>query len=357
MDRVQSPDATALLHTDLRHTDLCHPDLRHTDQCHTGRCHPDSWHTEISGEHVHRADPRDAFPTGWRRLDDTRFQVRARWPVRHRFFTAGSGRLQDPLLIPEILRQSTMLLAHAAFGVPGDARFVMQRVRYATSPARLALDGSPEGVVASITCGDVRRRGRRATGMRSSMVLRRAGRVVATADGRVDCVSERAYRRLRGERLSVTGRPVPLLPGLPPEEVGRTDTAAVVLAPSPRPGSWRLRVDTAHPTLFRRPNDHVPGIVLLEAARQAATAFSRPRGLVVATGMDMVFSRYAELDRPCWIEAGTVAAGAPHPTRVRVRGLQDIGEVFRCTVTVAASAPSVPALAPDGPNDGSVSDR
>ncbi|MGW6909572.1 ScbA/BarX family gamma-butyrolactone biosynthesis protein [Streptomyces sp. NPDC054940] len=311
----------------------------------------------MSGEQVHRTDARDAFPTGWRRLDDTRFQVRARWPARHRFFTARSGYLQDPLLIPEILRQSTMLLAHAAFGVPGDARFVMQCVRYATSPTRLALDDSGEDVVACITCGDVRRRGRRTTGMHSSMVLRRAGRVLATADGRVDCVSEPAYRRLRGERLSAAGRTVPLLPGLPPEAVGRTDASAVVLAPSPRPGSWRLRVDTAHPTLFRRPNDHVPGIVLLEAARQAATAFSPDPGRTVAIGMDMAFSRYAELDSPCWIEADTEASDDPDPTTVRVRGMQDTGEVFRCTVTVAAPEPAVSALVPDGPGGASVTGR
>lgn len=349
MERVQSPDGSAR--------------ERHITPVGGRVAATPLWHTEISGEQVHRADARDAFPTGWRRLDDTRFQVRARWPARHRFFTARAGHLQgpsliqDPLLIPEILRQSTMLLAHAAFGVPGDARFVMQRVRYATSPARLALDGSREDVVACITCGDVRRRGRRTTGMHSSMVLRRAGRVLATADGRVDCVSEQAYRRLRGERFSAAGRTVPLLPGIPPEAVGRTDASAVVLAPAPRPGSWRLRVDTAHPTLFRRPNDHVPGIVLLEAARQAATAFSRDPGRTVATGMDMMFSRYAELDSPCWIEAGTVAGDDLDPTTVRVRGLQETGEVFRCTVTVAAPEPAVSALAPGGPGGGSVTGR
>ncbi|WP_228044554.1 ScbA/BarX family gamma-butyrolactone biosynthesis protein [Streptomyces ferrugineus] len=297
------------------------------------------WHTEISGEHVHRPDARDAFPTAWRRLDDTRFQVRARWPRRHRFFTEVAGRFQDPLLIPEILRQGSMLLAHAAFAVPIGDRFVMQRIRYSAAPAGLVLDRSSEDAVADFTCGDVRRRGRRLAGMRCAMVLRRQGRVVATADGRLDCVTDRAYRRLRGERLSLTGCSVPLLPALPPGAVGRRDTAAVVLAPSPRPGAWQLRVNTAHPTLFRRPNDHVPGFVLLEAARQAATAFSLFPGLMVVTDMDMVFARYAELDSPCWIEADPLPKDDPDPATVQVRGLQDDAEVFSCTVTAAASGP------------------
>ncbi|WP_432073747.1 ScbA/BarX family gamma-butyrolactone biosynthesis protein [Streptomyces wuyuanensis] len=318
---------------------------------------PVQWHTDISGEQVHRSDPRDALPTGWRRLDDTNFQVRARWPARHRFFAEASGRFQDPLLIPEILRQSTMLLAHAVFQVPTDERFLMQCVSYSTSPDRLVLDRSFEDAVADITCADVRRRGRRLASMHNSMVLRRAGRVVATADGRVNCVSDRVYRRLRGERLSMTGRRVPLLPGLSPDAVGRTDSAAVVLAPSPRPGSWQLRINTAHPTLFRRPNDHVPGIVLLEAARQAATAFSLLPGLMMATEMDMAFCRYAELDSPCWIEACAAAKDHPDPARVRVRGLQNGREVFRSTVKVAAHEPGVPAVVPDCPRSGSVTDR
>lgn len=323
MDRVRSVDATA------------------RNEPTTGAAGPVPttavWDEEISGEQVHRPDPRDAFPTAWRRLDDTHFQVRAHWPHRHRFFTAVAGRFQDPLLIPEILRQSAMLLAHAAYSVPLGDRFVMHRIRYSAAPAGLLLDPSPEGVVADLTCGGVRRRGRRLAGMRCAMVLRRLGRVVATADGRLDCVSDRAYRRLRGERLSLTGRPVPLLPGLPPGVVGRADAAAVVLAPSPRPGAWQLRINTAHPTLFRRPDDHVPGFVLLEAARQAATAFSLFPGLMVVTDMDMVFSRYAELDSPCWIEADALAEGDPDPSTIRVRGLQDDAEVFRCTVTVAAA--------------------
>ncbi|MFE5815679.1 ScbA/BarX family gamma-butyrolactone biosynthesis protein [Streptomyces sp. NPDC056479] len=311
----------------------------------------------MSGEHVHRSDPRDAFPTAWRRVDDTHFQVRARWPRRHRFFTEVAGRFQDPLLIPEILRQASMLLVHAAFSVPVGDRFVMQRIRYSAAPAGLLLDRSPEGVVADLSCGGVRRRGRRLAGMRCAMVLRRLGRVVATADGLLDCVSDRAYRRLRGERLSLTGRSLPLSPGLPPGAVGRTDAAAVVLAPSPRPGAWQLRVDTAHPTLFRRPNDHVPGFVLLEAARQAATAFSLFPGLMVVTDMDMVFLRYAELDSPCWIEADAMTKGDPDPATVRVRGLQGDAEVFRCSVTVAASEPTLPDLDPYGPLGGSVNDR
>ncbi|NEC10620.1 AfsA-related hotdog domain-containing protein, partial [Streptomyces sp. SID7909] len=97
----------------------------------------------------------------------------------------------------------------------------------------------------------------------------------------------------------------------------------VVLAPPVAPGRWPLRLDTGHPTLFGRPNDHVPGILLLEAARQAANA-TVPGFLPVTLRSD--FLRYVELDRPCWIEATTAPAG------VRVRAVQDGEPVFTCTL-------------------------
>lgn len=89
------------------------------------------------------------------------------------------------------------------------------------------------------------------------------------------------------------------------------------------PGRWPLRLDIRHPTLFGRPNDHVPGILLLEAARQAATA-TVPGFLPVSLRSD--FLRYVELDRPCRIEATTAPEG------VLVRAVQDGGTVFTCAL-------------------------
>lgn len=113
----------------------------------------------------------------------------------------------------------------------------------------------------------------------------------------------------------------------------------VVLSPAGEPHRWQLRLDTRHPVLFDHMVDHVPGMVLLEAARQAATATLGHASLPLAVTSQ--FQRYVELDAPCLIEAhripptGTGAAGAES---VLVTAHQDQTPVFRCTVTMAPPA-------------------
>ncbi|MCX4591814.1 ScbA/BarX family gamma-butyrolactone biosynthesis protein [Streptomyces sp. NBC_01549] len=281
---------------------------------------------------VHRSDPSDIFPTGWSRCGDNNFCVSAQWPGPHRFFAVASGLDQDPLLIAETMRQTTMMLAHAEFGVPVDDHFVMWDLEYSAVVPGFGLDTASGKVLIDVTYSDVRRRGRGIAGMRVALRFYRDGALLATSSGRVSCTSARAYRRIRRDRLDVVGRPIRLLPGLAPSMVGRTADADVVLAPTPQPQLWRLRLDTTNPTLFRRPNDHVPGIVLLEAARQAAVAAAPGQGFL-PTSAEIAFHRYVELDCPCWIEAELAPSADGCGTTVRVRGQQDGKPVFTSELT------------------------
>jgi hypothetical protein len=122
---------------------------------------------------------------------------------------------------------------------------------------------------------------------------------------------------------------LPLPPALPPAVVGRVLPADVVLAPADRPDRWQLRVDTAHPVFFDHPLDHAPGMLLLEAARQAVRA--RSGGTRSPVSFHITFHQYAELDEPAWIEA-TDGPG----TDIQVVGKQGESAVFECTVGTAA---------------------
>ncbi|MEV6166110.1 ScbA/BarX family gamma-butyrolactone biosynthesis protein [Streptomyces sp. NPDC052052] len=285
---------------------------------------------------VHRTDPEDVFPTGWMAQTDTQFSVSARWPRAHRFFTPVSGRHQDPLLIAETMRQTTMLLAHGAFGVPVGDHFVMWELAYVSEPDRLLLGQEPWDITVDVACSRIRRRGGSIGSLHVELLLHRLGTVLARGGGRISCTSAKAYHRLRGDRQGVIGAPIPLLPAVAPAEVGRTDEGDVVLAPGPRRGVWQLRLDTGHPTLFARPNDHVPGILLLEAARQAAVAVT-PGHAFLPASVRTDFLRYVELDRPCWIEARSVPSGDRAVVRVQVSATQDRTQVFTCTLDSPAN--------------------
>lgn len=292
---------------------------------------------------VHRTDPLDVFPTGLTRLTDTQFSVPAHWPSAHRFFAPVDGRHQDPLLIAETMRQTTMLIAHAQFGVPVGEAFVMWELRYTSASERLELGDDPWDITVDVSCSRIRRRGRSLGSMHIELLLHRRGTVLATGGGRISCTSAGVYQRLRGHRGAVLDTPIPLLPAVAPRTVGRTSETDVVLSPGTDPGAWLLRLDTRHPTLFGRPNDHVPGILLLEAARQAAHVATGSTFL--PTGMQADFLQYVELDRPCRIEATVLPDNDEDtlsPAGVFIRAVQDGEPAFTCTLRSPGPGPAEP---------------
>lgn len=293
--------------------------------------------TPVTAELAHRSSPSDVFPAEWVRLSGHRFRVTAHWPAEHAFFAPVDDRHQDPMVVGETLRQTSMVLAHAEFGAPADTHFVMRDLKVLTDPSGLRLTEAGEPVTVDVVCSEIRRRGQGLHSMRTTMEFHRAGRLVARGTGSTGCTSPAAYRRLRARQLAALGARIPLLPAIPPARVGRDREDDVVLAPADREGTWRLRVHPGHPVLFHRPNDHVPGMVLFEAARQAATAASGRRPFL-PSAMAVAFSRYAELDSPCLIEAEVLDKTEDEAT-VRVTGRQDDEPVFTATLTAAPPAP------------------
>lgn len=278
-------------------------------------------------ELVHKSSERDVFPTGWRRTSDTGFVVTAQLPHDHPFFTPVHGDHDDPLLIVEIMRQITLLITHAGFDVPVGHHFLLNSMDFAFLPERLRT-GTATELTAGVRCSEIGRRAGHLARMRSDVELRLAsGRVVATGVGRIGVMSPAVYRRLRGDLPTDAGGPVPR--GIPKDLVSRADDRDVVLAPGPATdtATWELRVDTTHPTFFGHPNDHVPGMLLLEAARQAANALAAPAPFVPASG-GITFDRYADLGLPCVIRALET-----DPDTVEVTGHQNENRVFRCVLT------------------------
>ncbi|GGS57923.1 MULTISPECIES: ScbA/BarX family gamma-butyrolactone biosynthesis protein [Streptomyces] len=297
--------------------------------------------TTVPREFVHRASVAEVFLTGWAAEktdsgESDAFVVRAQWPRNHALF-APVGGYQDPLLMVESIRQIGSLLAHAEYAVPFGHQFLMRDMSFTAAASAFEVEPVPTEVELHAVCRELVRRGRTIAGMRYEVCVRRGDLTVATGGASYSCTSPAAYRRLRGERPTRTFRDVPA--PADPAEVGRTDPDHVVLADRAVPGEnrWELRVDTGHPCFFDHPVDHVPGMVLIEAARQAARAATgQPGALLVA--LDTEFTRYAELDAPCWIEARAGDLDAAGNLRVRVSGIQEGEQVFAADLTLRCPA-------------------
>ncbi|GGS27886.1 adhesin [Streptomyces humidus] len=302
--------------------------------------------TSVPREYVHKAAASEVLLTGLSPAGPDRFHVTARWPSRHPFY-GPKGGFHDPLLVAESVRQSVPLLSHVAYAVPFGHRQSWNSLRYEVDPVALTFTGNDADIDMHVTCSETVRRTGRLASLRMQVDLYIDGRPLGVAETRFCNLSPAVYPRLRGphaDAAQAAQHAVPLAPATAPARVARTRTRDVVLSPAvptdpspcPTPTRAQLRTDFSHPVLFDHPADHVPGMLLLEAARQSAHAAAHPLpGL--ATGLDAVFNHYVEFDAPCWIDR--TPAGNPADTHrlIHVQALQNDTPAF--TATVALTSP------------------
>lgn len=287
----------------------------------------------VPARYVHRTAGADVLLTGWRRSGQDAFVLHARWPAEHSLLTPVCGRWHDPVLVAETVRQAGMLISHAEYCVPMDRHFLMHELDFAVDPVSLPSAGRAAQFDLHFSGHEVRQYRGSLSSMRYTVDLVQHGRLVGNGGARFSCVTPAAYRRLRGARAGSEPDPAPPVPAAP-RSVGRARaTEVVLLAEDTAVGRWWLRLDPRHPTLVDHPVDHVPGMLLVEAARQAAEAVTSP-GQVLPLSLTSTFHRYAEYQGRCWIQAERGPTDARGVTVVHVTSRQDDHLVFDATLTV-----------------------
>jgi len=291
--------------------------------------------TTVPKEFVHRASVAEVMLTDWRPLTEDHFAVDAQWPRGHSFF-ATVDDCHDPLIAAETIRQAGILLAHAEYGVPLGHHFLVSDLSVAVRPEHVRVDWTPASLELDVRCVDIKRRGANVSGFRIEVSIYRDGALAATGGGALTCMAPRVYERLRAARVPTGEGPdvIALTAPEAPQTVGRMSPTDVVLSPIGEPDRWQLRVDTRHPVLFDHMVDHVPGMVLLEASRQAAAATLGHVSLPLSISSE--FLRYVELNAPCVVEARRLTeVDQDGGETVLVTAYQGEAAVFRCTVTMA----------------------
>ncbi|MFE0381989.1 ScbA/BarX family gamma-butyrolactone biosynthesis protein [Streptomyces inhibens] len=291
----------------------------------------------VPREFVHRPLVDDILVTSWRRRDDSHFSLTAQWPHDHGYFIPNHGR-HHLILTGETIRQAGLLLCHTELGVPVGHHFILGDLVYTTHPEHLAVGSGPTPLTVDVTCSKMRMRAGTMTSGRFEMTIRKGGRIVATGHSNVTVASPAVYRRIRGERLTARRTLGPLPTSVPPRLTGSLSDSDVLLSPADRPDRWLLRIAPGHAAVVNPANDHVPGMVLLDAAQQAARVLTSPDAFVpYAFGTE--FRRYAEHATPCVIEARRVPSALPCTTTVQVTGSQDGEPVFVSTLTALDPRP------------------
>lgn len=265
---------------------------------------------------VHKSADHEVLLESATRIGEDRFAVGMHWPDNHLLHHRRADGTRDSLLVAETMRQSGIYLSHRFHDVPADYAFVLHRFDFQLNePVRDREEGAD-----AILDIQVRREPGNPNRFRmaSFATLEIAGRRIGRAAMRWDAYAPRQYAsiRRRGARPDTEQPVTPASAGhiaLPAALVGRDRDDAVLLADGPAASQgWRLLMDTGHPALFDHASDHVPGMVMVEAFRQAVLVRMAPQAAAgwMIRQMDTSFHRFGDLGLPVTITAEPVGEGA-----------------------------------------------
>ena len=276
---------------------------------------PLSFERTVDPHVVWSVAPESTYVTDWR-FDPEREEMRiaTRLPLAHFKYGDSANGILDLVLLSQVASQAGVIVVSEMLDVPLDSTFLLRRLvidldpieanrvrrdatRYTLSTDRDTTffkqrrTGRPPtgSMIAACTlegepCGTLEIQGIWVTDEMFQM-FRRAG-------GAVDESRVQLHAREELEPDPWTGRALP-----------RNRVISRLRPAGARTHEGTLLVDEEDPTFFERPLDHVPGMLMLDAAAQATTsAVCREESVtperVVVHHADFVFSRFAELDAP-----------------------------------------------------------
>ncbi|WP_369360296.1 ScbA/BarX family gamma-butyrolactone biosynthesis protein [Streptomyces sp. cg2] len=280
---------------------------------------------------VHLRHDNSVLVTDWQRSGDMNYRVTAQWPAPGNG-EPGRGFRSESMQAGQMVRQAGLLLAHAEFGAPLAHAILLRTFDFSFDMDFLRAKNKPASLIVQVLCEPTKSRGRSINGLHMTMTIHCEGQQIGTAATGFEWIPPAVYRRLRGDHAEAVSDQPPLSAPVAPAQVDCTADVEVVLAPTEHADRWLLRNDFRNTALYDHPVDHVPGLVLIEAAQQAARLVTSP-GNFRASAVETVFDRYVEFDSPCWIEAHPVAAEAKGSTAVRVTGHHNGETAFTAVLT------------------------
>lgn len=229
--------------------------------------------------------------------------VAAQLPLTHARFSDVASPLHDPTVVAEAVRQAGVVAAQHALDVPAEWTFLLREMHLELSiDALTRVRGNTDLVIVVGAGTDLRRRqGGRTAGARMLAGLALSGNACGCVSLYGAWLPADIYASLRGAAASRV--PAASCLGEAPEPLSGTSPRNTVITQlrATAAGGYEasLRVDPQDTAFFDPPVDHVPGLLLLDAMKQAAIAavcrHCREEGArVVVTGFSLSFSRFAE---------------------------------------------------------------
>jgi hypothetical protein len=266
----------------------------------------------VAREFVHRLVPSQVLLTDVRAAGPDAYRAVAQWP-RARTAPEPPGRAArtDPLMVAETLRQLGIFLPLRYYGVDPASRLLIEELSFVLDPAAEPAD-HPTGT--EVTCAaQVRPAGAAGSGPPHSLALTvelsAKGRPFARADGVARVLSLAAYRAVRNRRRLVREQteaeagpdPAQRAEPVAPDLVGAFGPHDVLVALDAQGATRIAPADPHHPFFHDHPSDHLTGVTLIGAVRQAE-ALRRGRPGLRMVSCALKATRFTEPEPPAGIE-------------------------------------------------------
>lgn len=247
-----------------------------------------TWQT-VDRRQVHKSALSEVLVTDLHELESDLYAVALQWPRWHPFYRPRPDQQPHPLLFVESLRQAGIYLTHQSLGVPLTQQFVFQAIEADYAPEELQqLPREAATIVLALrtrpkVCG-----GGRSGTIRLDIEAWCNAQRLATATAKYRCLSAEAYARVRAHGLA---------------EAASVQNPAFDSASRPGPADpdggeqSLLQVNYGNPVFFDHPVDHLPGMLLMDAALSAA-GLGNANAWPQLRHFQMTFSRYGELRLP-----------------------------------------------------------
>lgn len=223
---------------------------------------------------VHRRALAEVFITDFEISGRDRYLVAAQLPVGHAYYNDSTTDFHDPLAIIEACRQAALVVSHQYYGVPKDWSFIFRKakVHIGNTDSTTISNGR---MIVGINITKTFEKDGYLTGIIGDFIVEIEGNRVGEFVGSLSFLPSALLGQMRAQSRSNKQVPIdtyisPLAP-LPSKNAARTWTRNIVIGRTTR-DTYEIVDRRNNRALIDHEVDHISGMVILEACRQAAIA-------------------------------------------------------------------------------------
>jgi len=258
----------------------------------------------LDRELVHKRLPDNVFVESHTRHAEREFSSRCVFATSHDLYNDSVSGLSAAGYVVEAARQANLAICHEFFDVPLSAGFLVTALDWCFTAARpFVVEKLEPFEVRTEIVDAVTRRGALAKITARSRLFDGSG--LEFFEGEASFLITSRSLTARGQHTeAVPPAGTPASPASVQVYSRENVFISVPIRESEAPDRTLLIVDTAHPYFFEHENSHVPGMLLLEAGKQAAVSSGLGRFPIVGDCYadlyrgEARFGRFAELHRP-----------------------------------------------------------